>query len=142
MKSYKFLGLLVLISSLPLVASEMPRSASPENAKVYFIEPQDGDVISGGQVKVIFGLSGMGIAPAGIEKKNTGHHHLLINVDELPMDMPIPSDANHKHFGGGQTETVLELAPGEHTLQLILADHLHIPHKPPVLSEVITITVE
>ena len=142
MKSYKFLGLIMLICSLPVMASELPRSASPENAKVYFIQPQDGDVISGGKVKVIFGLSGMGVAPAGIEKKNTGHHHLLINVDELPMNMPIPSDANHKHFGGGQTETVLELAPGEHTLQLILADHLHIPHKPPVMSEVITITVE
>ena len=142
MKSYKFLGLIMLICSLPVMASELPRSASPENAKVYFIQPQDGDVISGGKVKVIFGLSGMGVAPAGIEKKNTGHHHLLINVVELPMNMPIPSDANHKHFGGGQTETVLELAPGEHTLQLILADHLHIPHKPPVMSEVITITVE
>ncbi|MEM7304162.1 MAG: DUF4399 domain-containing protein [Pseudomonadota bacterium] len=124
------------------MASELPRSASPEGAKVYFIQPQDGEVITGPNVKVVFGLSGMGIAPAGIEKSNTGHHHLLIDVDNLPMGMPIPSDARHLHFGGGQTEAVIELAPGEHQLQLVLADHLHIPHDPPVVSDVIKITVE
>ena len=142
MRIYTFILLIAVICGLPLMANELPRSPSAEGAKVYFIEPNDGDVIAGPEVVVIFGLSGMGVAPAGIEMKNTGHHHLLIDVDEIDMNMPIPSDAKHKHFGGGQTETIIELEPGEHSLQLILADHLHIPHKPPVVSEVITITVE
>jgi hypothetical protein len=142
MKAYKFPVFLMLMFSWPLMASEMPRSASPEDAMVYFIQPQDGDVISGPQVRVIFGLAGMGVAPAGVDKNNTGHHHLLINVDQLPLDKPIPSDSNHMHFGGGQTETIVELAPGTHTLQLILGDHMHMPHNPPIMSEVITVTVE
>ena len=84
----------------------------------------------------------MGVAPAGVANPRTGHHHLLINLDELPdMDKPIPADENHRHFGGGQTETTIELEPGEHTLQLLLADHLHRPHDPPVISKKITITV-
>ena len=142
MKIYLYLLLIAFFSGAPLFADEMPRSSAPDDAEVYFVEPFDGDVISDSEVYVIFGLSGMGVAPAGIEMKDTGHHHLLINVDEIDLDKPIPSDANHKHFGGGQTETVIELEPGEHTLQLILADHLHIPHDPPVMSEVITIIVE
>ena len=85
----------------------------------------------------------MGVAPAGVERPDTGHHHLLIDVDTLPAaGMPIPTDDKHRHFGGGQTETTLELAPGRHTLQLLLADHAHTPHNPPVVSERITITVE
>ena len=142
MKIYLYLLLIAFFSGAPLFADEMPRSSAPDDAEVYFVEPFDGDVISDSEVYVIFGLSGMGVAPAGIEMKDTGHHHLLIDVDEIDLDKPIPSDANHKHFGGGQTETVIELEPGEHTLQLILADHLHIPHDPPVMSEVITIIVE
>lgn len=109
---------------------------------LYFIEPRDGATV-GNPVSVKFGLSGMGVAPAGIEIANTGHHHLLIDVDELPpLDQPIPADDRHRHFGGGQTETTVELEPGEHTLQLLLGNHLHIPGDPPVASEVITITVE
>ena len=142
MNPHKFLIVLILLCSLPLIAGELPRSASPEDAAVYFIEPQDGDVISGPQVKVVFGLTGMGVAPAGIEKANTGHHHLLINIEQLPLDQPIPSDGNHLHFGGGQTETMVELAPGTHSMQLIFADHLHIPHNPPIVSDIITVTVE
>ena len=92
---------------------------------------------------VRFGLKGMGVAPAGIEKENTGHHHLLIDVAELPtLDEPIPADDNHKHFGGGQTEVTLELPVGSHTLQLLLGDLNHIPHDPPVVSEKVTITVQ
>ena len=89
-----------------------------------------------------FGLNGIGVAPAGVEREHTGHHHLLINVQQLPdKDKPIPADDQHRHFGGGQTEVSLELPPGEHKLQLLLGDHFHIPHNPPVLSEPIIIKV-
>ena len=109
--------------------------------KVYFISPADGETVHG-EVKVIFGLKGMGVAPAGVEVANTGHHHLLIDVDVLPaLDGPLPATDNIRHFGGGQTETTLALPAGKHTLQLLLGNHLHIPHNPPVMSEKITITV-
>ncbi|WP_425393729.1 DUF4399 domain-containing protein [Aliagarivorans taiwanensis] len=91
---------------------------------------------------MIFGLKGMGVAPAGIEASNTGHHHLIVDAPTPAAGAPIPADANHLHFGGGQTETTIELAPGEHTLQLVLGDFLHRPHDKAVVSEVITITVE
>ncbi|NJO22863.1 MAG: DUF4399 domain-containing protein [Sphingomonadales bacterium] len=114
---------------------------SPEGARAYIIAPADGDVVTS-PVTVVFGLSGMGVAPAGMERIDTGHHHLLIDA-ELPfMDEPIPASDNYLHFGGGQTETRIELAPGEHRLQLLLGDLNHIPHNPPVMSEAITITVE
>ena len=92
--------------------------------------------------KVVFGLTGMGVAPAGVQFENAGHHHLLIDTD-LPKDlgMPLPADAKHVHFGKGQTETTVTLPPGRHTLQLVLGDHLHIPFNPPVVSEKITVTV-
>ena len=114
---------------------------SAQAAEVYFIEPHDGATVSN-PVKVVFGLKGMGVAPAGIDKENTGHHHLLIDTDLPDLKAPIPADDNHKHFGGGQTETEIELAPGEHTLQLLLGNFSHIPHDPPVMSEKITITVK
>lgn len=115
---------------------------APPGARVYIISPADGAVVSS-PVTVTFGLSGMGVAPAGVDKPHTGHHHLLIDVDGTPpLDMPLPADDRHKHFGGGQTETTVELAPGEHTLQLIMGDQNHIPHDPPVMSEKITITVQ
>jgi len=110
-------------------------------AEVYFISPQNGDTITG-PVTVRFGLTGMGVAPAGTDRAGTGHHHLLVDVAELPdVELPIPADEQHIHFGGGQTETVLKLEPGEHSLQLLLGDWLHTPHDPPVTSEKITITV-
>jgi hypothetical protein len=114
---------------------------SPEGANVYFITPGDGEVVSS-PVTIKFGLEGMGVAPSGVDRANTGHHHLLIDVDEVALDKPLPADKNHVHFGGGQTETVIELAPGEHTLQLLLGDQSHVPHSPPVMSEKITITVK
>lgn len=122
-------------------AEGLPRSASPDGAEVYFIAPKDGAVVSN-PVHVVFGLKGMGVAPAGTEKTHTGHHHLLIDVENIAFDLPIGKDDHRRHFGGGQTETSVELPAGEHTLQLLLADHLHIPHQPPVMSEKITITVE
>ena len=95
-----------------------------------------------GPVKVLFGLSGMGVAPAGVQAPNTGHHHLLIDVDTLPPEsLPLPADEHVRHFGLGQTEAEITLEPGQHTLQLVLGDALHIPHQPPVRSEKITITV-
>jgi hypothetical protein len=119
-----------------------PRTAAPENAVVYFVSPANGATVTS-PVTIRFGLRGMGVAPAGVTNPNTGHHHLLVDVATLPPDnLPIPNDANHRHFGLGQTETELTLPPGEHTLQLVLGDALHIPHQPPVRSEKITITVQ
>lgn len=135
-----------ILAATPALAQE---TASPEGAAVYFIGLESGATVSS-PVTVRFGLSGMGVAPAGTEKENTGHHHLLIDrpplgqgedgADELAY--ALPADDNHKHFGGGQTEVSVELTPGEHTLQLVLGDMNHIPHNPPVVSDVITITVE
>lgn len=124
--------------------AEAGQTPSPPNAKVYFINLKDGATVSN-PIVVRFGLSGMGVAPAGVEdKKNTGHHHLIINekIEGDELNQPIPSDDKHKHFGGGQTETTINLPPGKHTLQLVLADWSHIPHNPPVMSERITITVK
>ena len=116
------------------------QSAMPPDAKVYIIWPSDGQVIKGG-FWVRMGLSGAGIAPAGVQKANTGHHHLLVDVDLPPLDQPIPNDHNHLHFGLGQTEARIELPPGKHTLQLLLGDENHIPHQPPLYSKRITVTV-
>lgn len=124
-----------------LAAGAFERSDAPEGARVYIISPLDGAVVSS-PVTVKFGLQGMGVAPAGVEFSGTGHHHLLIDLDQLPaMDKPLPANAQVKHFGKGQTETSLELAPGVHSLQLLMGNHLHVPHKAAVLSRKITITV-
>lgn len=123
-------------------AQAQQRTPSPEGARVFIIAPADRATVSS-PVTVYFGLEGMGVAPAGVEWDNTGHHHLLINMDEVASyDAAIPADDNHIHFGGGQTQLTLEFAPGEHTLQLLLADWQHLPHDPPVLSAPITITAE
>ena len=124
----------------PAMAQDF-RSPAPAGAKVYFIEPKNGARISG-PVVVKMGLAGMGIAPAGVEKKDTGHHHILVDQKLQDAMAPVPVDDRHRHFGAGQTETVLTLAPGKHTLQLVLGDHNHIPHNPLVASDVITITVK
>lgn len=118
----------------------LPATPAPKDARVYFIEPKNGAAVTG-PVKVVFGLAGMGVAPAGIEKENTGHHHLLIDGPKADPGMPLPTTEQVKHFGGGQTETTITLAPGKHTLQLLLGDWKHQPHSPPVMSEKITITV-
>lgn len=117
-------------------------SKSAADAKVYFIEPIDGQTVPQ-KFKVKFGLSGMGVAPAGTNHENTGHHHILIDGEILPdMTKPLPSTEKIRHFGGGQTETELVLSPGQHTLQLLLGSYAHIPHDKPVLSKKITITVK
>jgi len=125
-------------------AAHAGETPAPAEAAVYFISPSNGAVVSS-PVMVKFGLSGMGVAPAGVEKENTGHHHLLVDAP-LPqggaLNEAILKDANHLHFGGGQTEAMITLPPGKHTLQLLLGDHNHIPHKTPVASAPITITVQ
>lgn len=121
-------------------AATAQQSTMPPDAKVYIVWPSDGQVIKGG-FWVRMGLSGAGIAPAGVEKANTGHHHLIIDADLPPLDQPIPNDHNHLHFGLGQTEARIDLPPGKHTLQLLLADANHVPHQPPLYSKRITITV-
>ena len=139
-------GLLIVLASLvlsvsPVWASES-RSPAPAGATVYLITPQDGDVVSS-PFPVKFGLSGMGVAPAGVEKLGTGHHHLLIDLAELPdLDTSLQATDQIRHFGGGQTETIISLPPGEHTLQLLLANYIHVPYNPPVVSEPVTIMVE
>lgn len=148
MKRYRsaIWGLALLIAPFLHAAAEDAGakliSKAPADARVYIISPKDGEKV-GKTFVVRFGLSGMGVAPAGVNMENTGHHHLLIDVDELPdMTKPLPASENIIHFGGGQTETEVTLPPGKHTLQLVLGNYLHIPHKPLVMSEKITVIVE
>ncbi len=127
----------------PAPTVETPtRTPAPPDARAYISYPKNGATVTN-PFLVRFALAGMGVAPAGVERPATGHHHLLIDVEEPPAaDKFIPADDNHRHFGGGQTEIRLSLPPGEHTLQLLMGDKNHIPHDPVVISEVITITVQ
>ena len=131
---------LTLIAALALAQDRMAPAA---NAEVYFISPHNGETVQG-PVTVRFGLKGMGIAPAGIKFDNTGHHHLLVDMDfsEVKLDAPMPATDKLRHFGKGQTETTLTLPPGKHTLQLVFADYLHQSFDPPLHSKKITITVK
>ena len=129
-------------AALAVDAPGLPTTQAPSGAVVYIISPANGATV-GQDVTVRFGLKGMGVAPAGVAKEHTGHHHLLVDVKELPAaGQPIPNDANHIHFGGGQTETTLKLKPGTHTLQLELGDQNHVPFDPAVVSKKITIHVK
>jgi len=129
-------------AALAVDAPGLPTTQAPSGAVVYIISPANGATV-GQEVTVRFGLKGMGVAPAGVAKEHTGHHHLLVDVKELPAaGQPIPNDANHIHFGGGQTETTLKLKPGTHTLQLELGDQNHVPFDPAVVSKKITIHVK
>lgn len=121
--------------------AQAEQTPSPPGAEEYIIWPSDGAVIHGGKLWVRMGLRNMGICPKGVAFPNTGHHHLLIDTDLPALDQEIPSDRNHLHFGAGETDARIELPPGKHTLQLILGDHNHVPHVPPVYSKKITITV-
>jgi hypothetical protein len=136
---------LVLIAALAVSAlgQVFGQTAAPAGAKVYFINLKDGAEVTS-PFLVQFGLSGMGVAPAGVEKPNTGHHHLMIDTTLTPDEMKgaIPMDDKHKHFGAGQTEAMVTLPPGKHTLQLVLGDWSHIPFAPPVTSDVINVTVK
>lgn len=137
----RFLFGALLVVSVGHLGAADHRSPSPEGASVGFSNLSDGDTVPP-VFTVRFSIAGMGIAPAGTNIESTGHHHLLIDLDALPdLDAPLPMTDNLRHFGKGQTEVELQLAEGEHTLQLLLADHAHLPHDPPVLSEKISITV-
>jgi hypothetical protein len=133
---------LALIVTCVLVSSVAAQTASPAGATVYIINLKDGAKVKS-PFLVQFGLTGLGVAPAGVEKPNTGHHHLLVDttLSAEQMKGAIPADDTHKHFGGGQTEAMVTLPKGKHTLQLVLADWSHIPHAPPVMSKPITVSV-
>jgi hypothetical protein len=118
------------------------RTPAPADAYCYIGWPNNGETVHTRHIKVWFGTRNFGVAPAGVEKANTGHHHLLVDVDLPPLDEAIPNDKNHLHFGNGQTETYIDLPPGKHTLQLLMGDANHVPFDPPVMSKKITITVE
>ena len=146
MKIRTLLLMAAISSPFTALAGETP---APADAEVYFVNLKNNDEVTS-PFKVIFGLSGMGIAPAGVEAENTGHHHLLVNRPPLgegedgkdEFDYGLPADENHVHFGKGQTETTLDLPKGKHTLQMVLGDWSHVPHDNPVVSEVIQIMVK
>lgn len=117
------------------------RTPSPDGARVFFLTPADGDTVSS-PVRMVFGLEGMRVAPAGDGTPGTGHHHLLIDVAAPDLTQALPKDTRHIHFGQGQNEAEITLPPGVHTLQLLLGDANHVPHDPPVISAPITITVQ
>lgn len=140
MSGYRTLSLFMFTFSFCL--STMAGTPSTEGTTAYIISPVHGETVSS-PFKVRFGLAGMGVAPAGVEREKTGHHHLLIDRVKLPaLDKPLPTDERLRHFGGGQTEAMIELTPGMHTLQILLGDKNHIPHTPPVMSERIMIRVK
>jgi Domain of unknown function (DUF4399) len=136
-------------ASAPAAAAENAASASPvvaadvsnvSSARVFIVSPADGATV-GSPVTVVFGIENFGLAPAGTFEPDTGHHHLLIDTTLPPLNQPIPADANHLHFGKAQTEAVVELTPGQHTLQLVLGDGYHVPHDPALISTPVTINV-
>ena len=140
---YSRIAAIAVLAVLSGPAMAQMQTPSPAGAAVYFINLKDGDTVSS-PFKVQFGLTGMGVAPVGVEKENTGHHHLIIDSKLSPDELkaPIAADAQHLHFGAGQTEAMVTLPPGQHTLQLVLGNWTHIPHTPPVMSPVITVTVK
>ncbi len=129
------------VAAAPKPATTLPRTDSIAGASVFFITPADGATVSN-PVAIEFGIEGMTVVKAGDNQPASGHHHLLIDTELPNLALPIPADAQHIHFGDGSTTTEVTLEPGEHQLQLLLGDHLHIPHNPPVVSDRITITVE
>jgi hypothetical protein len=137
------IGTLVIALSVWGANAMASGTPAPDNAYLYIGWPNDGEVLPADRpFRVWFGLRQMGVAPKGVATPNTGHHHLLIDTDLPPLDQEIPSDRNHIHFGAGQTETMIELPAGTHTLQLLMGDQNHMPHDPPVYSRKITVYVK
>jgi len=136
------LTLVAAVTACGLAAAQTKGGPTPSapGAAVYFVDLKDGATLPT-KPTIHFGLRNMGVAPAGIERENSGHHHLIVDAPLPPLDKPIPNDFNHLHFGAGQTEAEVSLTPGKHTLQLLLGDKDHIPHTPPIMSEKITVTV-
>lgn len=121
-------------------AAEPPAvETPPEGAAVKFVEPADGASVSS-PVKVVMGVDGLQVVPAGELKSGTGHHHIIIDGEAPAVGEVVPKDATHLHFGDGSTETQLELSPGEHTLTLQFADGMHRSYGP-ALSTSIKVTV-
>ena len=151
MRTARFATLAAVLAALALVSfgdrvaraehHELPRHDSVAGTELYIISPKDGATVSS-PVRVLFGLRGMGVAPAGVDMPNTGHHHLVIDAPLPDLNAPLPTSKHNLHFGGGQTETSLELSDGKHTLQLVLGDKNHVPQLPPVVSKQISITVK
>ena len=138
---YPLLLALLALTLSTLGPAHAQRTPAPENAVAYIVWPPDGAVISGGRFWLRMGLRNMGVAPKGVKMANVGHHHVLIDTGLPAMDQQIPNDRNHVHFGAGETEARIELPPGKHTLQLLLGDDNHMPHQPPIHSNVVTVTV-
>ncbi|MFP3569552.1 DUF4399 domain-containing protein [Paraburkholderia sp. SIMBA_030] len=140
---YKNIAIVALVTLAALASPNLVlggTTPAPAGAHAYIGYPNDGQVVPANKpFRVWFGLRFMGVAPKGVKYPNTGHHHLLIDTDLPPMDQEIPSDRNHLHFGAGETETMIQLPPGKHTLQLLMGDSMHIPHNPPVYSKKITV---
>jgi hypothetical protein len=133
-------GILIAISGGAAPGSAAERQPAPKDAYAYIGWPNDGEVVTQ-RFKVWLGLRNFGVAPSGVNRPNTGHHHLLIDTDLPPLDEPIPNDKKHIHLGAGQTEVFVELPPGRHTIQLLMGDYDHVPHDPPVMSKKITVFV-
>lgn len=140
MKATHLFAFLTLFTvSFASLAADKPTNSS---AKVFIVEPANGATVPS-TFTVKFGASGVEIAPAGIDKPNSGHHHLLIDTDKLPdLQSPLPASPTLIHFGKAQTETQITLTPGKHTLQLVLGNYMHVPGTNPLVSEKITITVQ
>jgi hypothetical protein len=133
-------GMLIATPALAQSQKTGGPTPSPQGAEVYFFNLKDGDTVPS-KLKINFGLRNMGVAPAGSDRPNSGHHHIIVDAETPPLDQPIPNDFNHLHFGAGQTEGEITLKPGEHTLQLIMGDKNHVPHTPPVMSPRIRVRV-
>jgi hypothetical protein len=138
---WKLIFAAVVATTLSGTAALADPTPISKEARVYIVWPKDGMIIRGGKLWVRMGLKNAGVAPAGVKKPNTGHHHLIIDAPLPPLDQEIPADKHHLHFGAGQTEVRLELPPGKHTLQLLFGDYHHMPHNPPLYSKKITIIV-
>ena len=137
----RFILICIILSFVSSVSSNDGQHSN-KNKIVFFVNLSDGESVTS-PITVRFGINGMSIVPAGIDKPMSGHHHLLINLENLPdMTMPIPADKNHLHIGKGQTETIIELPKGKHSLQLLLGNYMHVPHEVPFVSEKIEIIVE
>ena len=140
MRSIAFVAAFVIAGSAMAQSAAPPKA--PHGAKVFIVSPKNGAMV-GQDVHVVFGVKGITIAPATDTAPGTGHHHLLIDVRELPpLNAPIPADANHKHYGKGQTQDTIHLTPGDHTLQLDFADYRHMQFDPPIVSAKITVHVK
>lgn len=138
---FMFAGVAAVAGFLGMSGAVAGETPAPKDARVYIIWPSDGTIINGGKFWLRMGARGVGVAPSGVEKANTGHHHVIIDSPLPPFDEDIPADNNHLHFGAGQSEARVELPPGTHTLQLLMGDHNHVPHDPPLMSQKITVIV-